>query len=83
MEAIIRAIRKTIENLDSADFTSSREIFTAFDMAEINRNKEKYSTDFKQKFGNTLSNECGVLTDDYTQEDLYCRCPAIRGAGDE
>lgn len=69
LEAIINALKKTTTSYPKESFTIQREIFTAFDMAEIERNKENFEQEFGSKFGEETMNECKANHSDFTKED--------------
>lgn len=68
LEAIINALKKTT-SYPKESFTIQREIFTAFDMAEIERNKEKFESEFGAKFDEETMNECKTNHSNFTKED--------------
>lgn len=68
LEAIIKALENTKDSLDDS-LKVKQEIVSAFDFAEIKRNKERYALEIRLKFGNVAVNECGIKTSHYTKED--------------
>ncbi|GIM28257.1 MerR family transcriptional regulator [Clostridium polyendosporum] len=70
LEKIIKSIDKTIESIEGGIEMNKKEMFDGFDMTEIERHKEKYAEETKQKYGNTDAyKESEKKTSKYTKDD--------------
>lgn len=70
LEAIIRSVENTIQTIEGGTEMGKKEMFAAFDMAEIERHKEKYAEEVRQKYGNSEAfKESEKKTSGYTKED--------------
>jgi DNA-binding transcriptional MerR regulator len=69
IEALLSAIRKTIDSFEFGKEPQIFNIFTSFDMAQINRNKEKLKNDMMMHVLTLSGENCGERTSNYTKED--------------
>jgi DNA-binding transcriptional MerR regulator len=68
IDALIRAIEKSVASLERGEDINSAHIFTSFDLAEISRNKEQLKKDLMTHL--LVSDEdCGSITSEYSSED--------------
>lgn len=69
-EKIIKSVEKTIDSIEGGIEMSKKEMFDVFDMAEIEKYKEKYAEEVKQKYGSSDAyKESSKKTSKYTKED--------------
>lgn len=70
LEKIIQTVEKTIDTVRGETAMDKKEMFAAFDMAEIEKHKKKYGAEARQKYGHTDAyKESQKKTDRYTKED--------------
>lgn len=70
LERIIESVDKTIDSIEGGIEMSKKDMFTGFDMSEIERHKEKYAEETKQRYGDTDAyKESQKRTAKYTKED--------------
>lgn len=70
IEKIIESVDKTIESIEGGIEMSKKDMFSGFDMSEIEKHKEKYAEEAKQKYGATDAyKESERRTSKYTKED--------------
>lgn len=68
IDAIIRAITKSIISLEQGEDTRDPNILTSLDLAEMIRNKEQYKTDLMTHLF-VSDEDCGAKTSQYSNED--------------
>jgi DNA-binding transcriptional MerR regulator len=79
-EKIIKSVEKTIASIEGGTEMKKEEMFEGFDMSEIEKHKEKYAEETKQKYGNSDAyKESSRRTAKYTKEDWA----GITAKGDE
>lgn len=66
---IIKAVEKTINSIAGGVKMKPKEMFEAFDMTEIERHKEKYAEEVKQKYDPQVVAESERQTSAYTKDD--------------
>lgn len=70
LERIIRSVEKTIDSIEGGSEMEQKEMFEAFDMSEIEKHKEKYAEETRQRYGNTEAyRESDRRTSGYTKAD--------------
>jgi DNA-binding transcriptional MerR regulator len=70
LEQIIKTVEKTINSINRGKNMKKKEMFKGFDMNEIEKHKEKYAEEVKQRWGNTDAyKESERKTSKYTKED--------------
>lgn len=70
LDEIIASTEKTINSIEGGIEMDNNDMFAAFDMTEIEKHKEKYAEEVKQKYGNTEAyKESEERTSKYTKED--------------
>lgn len=70
IEKIIESVDKTLDSLRRGKKMSQKDMFAGFDMAEIERHREKYAEEVKQKYGKTEAyRESEKKTSQYTKDD--------------
>ncbi len=70
LEKIISSIDNTIETLEGGKTMNKKEMFTAFDMTDIEQHKEKYAQEVKEKYGKSEAyKESEEKTSKYSKED--------------
>lgn len=70
LERIIQNVERTMDSIEGGINMDKKEMFEAFDIAEIERNKEKYAKEAKQKYGSSAAyKECEKKTSSYTKND--------------
>ena len=70
IERIIKSVEKTMDSIEGGMEMNKKEMFDGFDMTEIEKHKEKYAEETKQKYGNTDAyKESQKRTSKYTKED--------------
>ncbi len=80
LEKIIKSVEITIASIEGGKEMKKEEMFEGFDMAEIEKHKEKYAEETKQKYGNSDAyKESSRRTAKYTKEDWA----GITAKGDE
>lgn len=53
LELIIKTVDKTINTVEGGKEVNKNEMFSAFDMSEIENHKDKYAQEVKEKYGNS------------------------------
>lgn len=70
LEKIIISVEKTIDSLEGGIKMEKKEMFEAFDMKEIEKHKEEYAEEARQRWGHTDAyKESARRTAQYTKED--------------
>lgn len=70
LEKIINTVEKTIYSIEGEIKMDNKEMFGAFSMIDIERHKEKYAEEAKEKYGDSDAyKECNKKTAKYTKED--------------
>lgn len=70
LENIIDSVEKTIESIEGGKEMSRNEMFNSFDMTEIEKHKEKYAEETKQKYGDSHAyKESMRRTSKYSKDD--------------
>lgn len=70
LERIIQSVEKSINSIKGGIEMNKKEMFDGFDMTEIEKHKEKYAEETKQKYGNSDAyKESQKKTSKYTKED--------------
>jgi DNA-binding transcriptional MerR regulator len=70
LEALIKSVENTIQSIEGGKEMDKKEMFEAFDMSEMERHKEKYAEETRQKYGHTDAyKESQKKTARYTKED--------------
>lgn len=70
LEKIIKLVGRTIESIEGEIEMNKNEMFDGFDITEIERHKEKYAEETKQKYRNTDAyKESEKKTSKYTKDD--------------
>lgn len=70
LEKIIKSVEKTIDSIEGGIEMNNNEMFDGLDMTEIEKHKEKYAEETKQKYGNSDAyKESMKKTSKYTKED--------------
>lgn len=70
LNKIIECIEKTIDSVERGIEMNKEDMFSAFDMSEIERHQEKYAEETRQKYGHTDAyKESMKRTSQYTKED--------------
>lgn len=70
LEKIIESVDKTIDVMEGKRVMDNKEMFEGFDISEIEKHKEKYAKETKEKYGNTDAYaESQKKTSKYTKED--------------
>lgn len=70
LDKIITSIDKTMDSMEGGREMEKKEMFEAFDMSEIEKHKEKYAEETKQKYGHTDAfKESAQKTAKYTKDD--------------
>lgn len=70
LEKIIKTVERTIFSIEGGTNMDKKEMFEAFDMSEIEKHKEKYAEEVKEKYGHTDTyKESQMKTSKYTKED--------------
>ncbi len=70
LEKIIDSVDKTIEVMEGNRIMDNKEMFEGFDISEIEKHKEKYAKETKEKYGHTDAYaESQKKTSKYTKED--------------
>lgn len=70
IEKIIESVSKTIDVMEGKRVMDNKEIFEGFDMSEIEKHKEKYAKETKEKYGDSDAYaESQRRTSKYTKED--------------
>jgi DNA-binding transcriptional MerR regulator len=70
LDKIITSIDKTMDSMEGGREMVKKEMFEPFDMSEIEKHKEKYAEETKQKYGHTDAyKESMEKTSRYTKED--------------
>jgi len=92
LQALIRSVESTINAIKGGSQMDNKKMFDAFDMSEIERHKEEYAEETKQKYGSTDAyKESLKKTARYTKEDwaaitkhgneLYARIASFMDSG--
>lgn len=68
IDALIRAIEKSVASLEEEEDIRDNLIFTPFDLAKISRNKEQLKKDLMTHLF-VSEEDCGAKTSEYTSED--------------
>jgi len=80
LERIIQSVEKTIDSIEGGKEMSNKEMFDGFDMSQIEKHKQKYAEETKEKYGNSDAyKESMKKTSKYKKED-WAR---ITAKGDE
>lgn len=70
LEKIIETVEKTLDSFKGGILMDKKDMFEGFDMSEIERHKEKYAEEVKQKYGSTQAyQECEKKISGYTKTD--------------
>lgn len=70
LEALIMSVENTIQSIEGGRKMDHKEMFEAFDMSEIERHKEKYAEETRQKYGRSDAyRESMRKTSAYKKED--------------
>ncbi len=69
LEEIIRTVDRTIGSLEEGFQMESKEMFTGFDMAEIEKHQAKYADEVRRAYDPKVVAECERKTAKYTQDD--------------
>ena len=70
LDSIIKSVSKTIQLIEGGIEMDKKEMFNAFDMSEIEKHREKYAQETKEKYGNTEAyKESQEKTSKYTKDD--------------
>lgn len=70
LERIIESVEKTIYSIEGGIEMDKKEMFDAFDMSKIEKHKEKYAQETREKYGNTSAyKESQEKTSKYTKND--------------
>lgn len=92
LEEIIRTVEKTINAMEGENVMDKKEMFSGFDMSEIEKHQAQYAEETKQKYGNSDAyQESMKKTAKYSKEDwakimgdagrIYQRIAAIMDKG--
>lgn len=82
IDALMRAVSRIISSLEKGEHPRNINMFTSFDMAEINRNKEKLKADLMTHLLTDKAEDCGAITSSYSNEDwtvVMSKADAILG----
>jgi DNA-binding transcriptional MerR regulator len=70
LERLIESVEKTMESIEGGIEMSQKEMFDGFDMSEIERHKEKYAEETREKYGaSDAYKESTKKTSTYAKED--------------
>ena len=70
LEEIIRTVENTIKSMEGESTMDKKDMFSGFDMSEIEKHQNQYAEEVKQKYGNTDAYKESVgKTSKYTRED--------------
>lgn len=70
LEKIIKSVEKTIDSIEGGIEMSKKEMFDGFSIEEIEKHKEKYAEETKEKYGDSSAyKESQRRTSKYTKED--------------
>lgn len=70
LEEIIRTVEKTINAMEGENVMDKKEMFSGFDMSEIEKHQAQYAEETKQKYGNSDAyQESMKKTAKYSKED--------------
>ncbi len=70
LEKIINSVEKTLDLIQGGIIMDKNEMFSAFDMEEIEKHKQKYAEETRQKYGNSQAyKESQEKTSKYTKDD--------------
>lgn len=69
LEKIIESVEKTIDSLEGGRKMDKKEMFAAFDMTEIQKHKEKYAKEVREKYDPQVVEESEKRTAKYTKND--------------
>ncbi len=70
LEALISSVEKTIQSMEGRRKMSKKEMFEAFDMTEVEKHKEKYAEEAREKYGHTDAYKESIKkAAGYTKED--------------
>jgi DNA-binding transcriptional MerR regulator len=70
LDKIIESVDRTIDSIEGGNEMDKKDMFKAFDMSEIEKHKEKYEEETRQKYGNTDAyKESQKKTSKYTKAD--------------
>jgi DNA-binding transcriptional MerR regulator len=70
LQKIIKSVERTIHSIEGGIDMSKKEMFEAFDISKIEKHKEKYAKEVRQKYGNTKAyKESQEKTSGYTKND--------------
>jgi hypothetical protein len=70
VDKLIAQVEKTLDSIDHKKERSHKEMFEGFDIKEIEKHKEKYTKETKDRYGHTnVYKESVKKTSKYTKED--------------
>lgn len=70
LERIIKSVEKTIDSAEGGEKMNKKEMFDGFSMEEIEKHKEKYAKEVKEKYGDSHAfKESQSRTSKYSKED--------------
>lgn len=69
LEEIIRTVDKTLNALEEGCPMAKKELFTGFDMAEIEKHQAKYADEVRRTYDPKVVAECERKTAKYTKDD--------------
>lgn len=70
LEKIINSVENTINSLEGGSEVDKNKMFDGFDMSDIEKHKEKYAEEAKEKYGHTaMYRESTKKSSEYTDED--------------
>lgn len=70
IEEIIRTVEKTIDSMEGEIIMDKKDMFSGFDMSEIEKHQAQYAEETRQKYGNSDAyQESTKKTAKYTKED--------------
>lgn len=70
IEEIIKTVERTISSIEKGQKMKEKAMFKGFDMSEIEKHKEIYSEEVKEKWGNTSAyKESNLKTSNYNKDD--------------
>lgn len=79
LEKIIQSVDKTINSFEGGIEMNKDEMFGAFDMTEMEKFKDKYAEEVREKYDKKVVDECEKRTSSYTKKDWTL----IQKEGDE
>lgn len=69
LEKIIETVDKTLKMIEGGSKMEKKEMFNAFDMAQIEEYKKKYAKEVREKYGNKVVDECENRVFKYTEKE--------------